>query len=66
MVIPVGIGNQVNIEELEKAAGDKEKVISATVKEDPKDLMEKIMVKVNGMTRIDNVHFCSCLSFFLS
>ena len=66
VVIPVGIGNQVNIEELEKATEDKEKVISVTVKEDPKDLVEKIMAKVNGMTRIDNVHFCSCLSFFLS
>ena len=66
VVIPVGIGNQVNIEELEKATEDKENVISVTVKEDPKDLMEKIMAKVNGMSCIDNVHFCFCLSFFLS
>ena len=52
VVIPVGIGNQVNVNELGEITSNKENVILVDEEEDPENLMEMIMAKVNGMAFI--------------
>ena len=48
-VIPVAIGNQVNVGELEAITDDNDNVITAEPEENPGDLRDKIMEKViNG------------------
>lgn len=49
VVIPVGIGNRVSTKELDGATDNEENVITVDVEEDPKNLMEMIMAKINGM-----------------
>lgn len=51
VVIPVGIGNQVNSQELEGTT-DKDTVITVGTDEDPRNLMEMILAKLNGMLEI--------------
>ena len=55
VVIPVAIGNQVNAQELGSTTSDKKNVISVGVEEDPQNLMELIMAKINGMAQLDFV-----------
>ena len=49
VVIPVGIGNQVSAKDLDGATDNEENVITVDVEEDPKNLMEMILAKINGM-----------------
>ena len=49
VVIPVGIGDQVDDKELDVVTSDKDNVILVDEKENPNNLMEIIMAKVNGM-----------------
>lgn len=49
VVIPVGIGDQVNTKELDVITPNKDNVILVDEEEDPNNLMEMIMAKVNGM-----------------
>ena len=49
VVIPVGIGNEVNTKELDVITSNKDNVILVDEDEDPNNLMEMIMAKVNGM-----------------
>lgn len=49
VVVPVGIGGQVNDKELVVITSNKDNVILVDEDEDPDNLMEMIMAKINGM-----------------
>ena len=55
VVIPVGIGDQVNDKELNIITSNKDNVILVDEEEDPDYLMVLIMAKLNGMAVI-NIH----------
>ena len=49
VVIPVGVGDQVNDKELDIITSNKDNVILVDEEEDPDNLMVLIMAKINGM-----------------
>lgn len=48
VVIPVAIGNEVDNDELEWATSDKDNVVDVGTDEEPENLMEMILAKING------------------
>ena len=48
VVIPVAIGNEIDNEELEWATSDKDNVVDVGTEEEPANLMEMILAKINS------------------